>query len=159
MAEQRVAHQNQLDVVLFALTDTVVAAAVGHVTAAPLVAADITPIVPERYRMGALIPLVCEHLEDSRVARLRTVHGALELRGKLVRLDGEQAALAPTSLTLLRALMAADGNVVARTDLPATMREVQDDHALDVAISRLRQALPVAALVATVIKRGYRIDV
>ena len=32
-------------------------------------------------------------------------------------------------------------------------------HAVDVAISRLRQALPVPGLVATVIERGYRIDV
>lgn len=41
----------------------VVSAAVGPVTAAPLLDAGITPLVPERFRMGALIKLVCEHLD------------------------------------------------------------------------------------------------
>ncbi|MFQ4149640.1 uroporphyrinogen-III synthase [Arthrobacter sp. LAPM80] len=40
----------------------VVSAAVGPVTAAPLVAAGIEPIVPERFRMGALVKLVTAHL-------------------------------------------------------------------------------------------------
>ena len=47
----------------------VVSAAVGPVTAAPLLDAGITPLVPERFRMGALIKLVCAHLEDTGVPR------------------------------------------------------------------------------------------
>ena len=42
----------------------VLAAAVGPVTAAPLLAAGVEPIQPERFRMGALIRLVCEHLDS-----------------------------------------------------------------------------------------------
>jgi uroporphyrinogen-III synthase len=34
-----------------------------------------------------------------------------------------------------------------------------DEHALEVALSRLRQTLGVPGLIATVVKRGYRIDV
>ena len=60
----------RLEDVLDAFSETVVAAAVGHVTAAPLVAAGIAPLIPERYRMGALIRLVCEHLSEQRVVRL-----------------------------------------------------------------------------------------
>ncbi|WP_432432570.1 winged helix-turn-helix domain-containing protein [Cryobacterium breve] len=56
-------------------------------------------------------------------------------------------------------LLAAGGTVTSRASLTATLPEMQDDHAVDVAISRLRQALPEPGLVATVIKRGYRIDV
>jgi uroporphyrinogen-III synthase len=41
----------------------------------------------------------------------------------------------------------------------ASQPDMQDDHAVDVAISRLRQSLPDARLVSTVIKRGYRISV
>ena len=149
----------KLDQMLDAFADTVVAAAVGNVTAAPLIAAGIRPIVPDRFRMGALIRLVCEYLEEQRVMRLETAHGSLELRGKLVTIAGERATLAPTSLTLLRKLITAAGKVVSRSELTATMPEILDDHAVDVAISRLRQALPVQGLVATVIKRGYRIDV
>jgi uroporphyrinogen-III synthase len=149
----------RLDALQEALRGPVVAAAVGHVTAAPLVAAGITPIVPERFRMGALIKLVCDHLEDQRVLRLDSRHGLVELRGRQVRVAGASVLLPPTSLTLMRALLAAGGSVLSRADLTAALPEIQDDHAVDVAISRLRQALPVPTLVATVIKRGYRIDV
>ena len=150
---------HKLDQVLDAFSETVVAAAVGPVTGAPLVAAGIRPIQPDRFRMGALIRLVCEHLEEHRIVRLDTAHGPVELRGRLVSVNGVRASLAPTSLTLFRILLAARGSVMSRADLTATLPEMQDDHAVDVAISRLRQALPDAGLVATVIKRGYRIDV
>jgi uroporphyrinogen-III synthase len=149
----------KLETVLSAFSETVVAAAVGPVTAAPLFAAGIRPIVPDRYRMGALIRLVCEHLEEQRIVRLDTAHGRVELRGRLVIVGGKRATLAPTSLTLFRVLLAARGSVLSRLELTASLPEMQDDHAVDVAISRLRQALPDSGLVGTVIKRGYRIDV
>lgn len=149
----------KLETVLDAFSETVVAAAVGPVTAAPLFAAGIRPIVPDRYRMGALIRLVCEHLEEKRIFRLDTAHGHVELRGRLVIVRGKRATLAPTSLTLFRILLSARGSVMSRADLTASLPEMQDDHAVDVAISRLRQALPDSGLIATVIKRGYRIDV
>jgi uroporphyrinogen-III synthase len=149
----------RLDELQTALMGSVVAAAVGPVTAAPLIASGIDPIVPERFRMGALIRLLCEHLEEHRVVRVATTHGLVELRGKLVSVAGVKATLAPTSLTLLRILLGSAGAVMSRGELTATLPEMQDDHAVDVAISRLRQSLPAPGLVATVIKRGYRIDV
>ena len=36
---------------------------------------------------------------------------------------------------------------------------VAPPHALEVALSRLRQTIGVPGLIATVVKRGYRIDV
>ena len=109
--------------------------------------------------MGALIRLVCEHLEEQRVLRIETHRGTVELRGRLVTVAGDRAILPPTSLTLMRVLLESGGAVLSRANLTAALPEMQDDHAVDVAISRLRQALPVPGLVATVIKRGYRIDV
>ena len=149
----------KLEAVLDAFSETVVAAAVGPVTAAPLRLAGIEPIQPDRFRMGALIRLVCEHLEEKRIVQVPTRHGLVELRGRLVVLGEQRASLAPTSLTLFRVLLGARGAVLPRSELIAALPEMQDDHAVDVAISRLRQALPVAGLVSTVIKRGYRIDV
>lgn len=149
----------RLDDLLDALSETVVAAAVGPVTAGPLRAAGIEPLVPDRFRMGALIRQVCDHLEQQRVFRLDTRHGPVELRGRLLRLGGAETVLAPGSLTLLRALLDRRGSVMTRAELTAALPDITDDHAVDVAISRLRQALPVPGLVATVIKRGYRIDV
>lgn len=137
----------------------VVAAAVGPVTAAPLAAAGIRPLIPDRFRMGALVRLVCEHLEEHGVVRLETARGMIELRGRLVSVAGVKAILPPTSLTLLRVLLASGGTVMSRADLTAALPEMQDDHALDMAISRLRQALPATGIIATVVKRGYRIDV
>ena len=149
----------RLEELQHAFSANVVAAAVGNVTAAPLVAAGITPIIPDRFRMGALIRLVCEHLEEQRVLRIETHRGTVELRGRLVTVAGDRAILPPTSLTLMRVLLESGGAVLSRANLTAALPEMQDDHAVDVAISRLRQALPVPGLVATVIKRGYRIDV
>ncbi|MEO7122115.1 MAG: uroporphyrinogen-III synthase [Lacisediminihabitans sp.] len=148
-----------LDDLLDALRSDVLAAAVGPVTAAPLLACGVTPIQPERFRMGALIRLVCEYLETSRVTRVATRQGELELRGQLAEIDGRRIALPPTALLLLRQLMAAPGSVLSRAQLAGTLPGIQDDHAMEVAVSRLRQALGVPGLVATVVKRGYRLDV
>ncbi|WP_414172640.1 uroporphyrinogen-III synthase [Clavibacter tessellarius] len=140
-----------------ALRTMVVAAAVGPVTAAPLVEAGILPITPDRFRMGALIRLVCAHLEESGVGRVETRHGTVELRGKLVVIDDERVPLSPVPLALFRALVAAEGATVPRRVLARAAPEELDDHAVDVAISRLRRSLPDGGIVQTVIKRGYRL--
>lgn len=147
------------DALVDAFRTDVLAAAVGPVTAAPLLAAGIDPIQPERFRMGALIRLVCEHLETQRIRTLDTAHGRVALRGSVVDIDGVRTPLPPSALALLRALLAAEGAVVSRAELAAQLPGSVDDHALEVALSRLRQSLPTSALVQTVIKRGYRIDV
>lgn len=150
---------DKLDAILNAFTTTVVAAAVGPVTAAPLRAAGLEPLVPDRFRMGALIRVVCEHLEAHGIIRLTTAHGPTEIRGRIVDVAGRRSTLAPNSLILFRALVAAGGTVLSRSDLAALLPDSPDDHAVDVAISRLRQSLPDPAVVMTVIKRGYRVDV
>lgn len=142
-----------------AFRSAVVAAAVGPVTAAPLIALGIPVIQPERFRMGALIKLVCDHLERTCVAHLETRHGHLELRGAVVLLNDTRAVLPPTALALLRTLVAAEGKVVSRSNLAASTPTRLDDHALEVALSRLRHALKTPGLVETVIKRGYRLAV
>jgi uroporphyrinogen-III synthase len=148
-----------LDELVDALRSDVLAAAVGPVTAAPLIACGITPIQPERFRMGALIRLVCEYLETSRVSRISTLRGELELRGQVAAIGGRRVTLPPTSLLLLRQLMATPGTVMSRTELAGALPGIQDDHAMEVAVSRLRQVLGVPGLIATVVKRGYRLDV
>jgi uroporphyrinogen-III synthase len=149
----------RLDEVQAAFRGVVTAAAVGPVTAAPLVEAGILPIVPDRFRMGALIRLVCEHLETAGILRLETDYGPVELRGRLVTTAGTRVSLSPVSRALFSALMRAEGGTVSRGELADVTPEGLDDHAVDVAISRLRQALPEPRIVATVIKRGYRIAV
>ncbi|ALE05180.1 uroporphyrinogen III synthetase [Arthrobacter sp. ERGS1:01] len=136
---------------------TVLCAAVGPVTAAPLIHAGITPLVPERFRMGALIRLVCEHLEQTGVLRAESAGGLLEVRGQSLRIDGVDIPLAPAPLQLLRALMGAGGAVRSHAELAADMGLAESDHALHMTISRLRAALPEPSIVETVVKRGYRL--
>jgi uroporphyrinogen-III synthase len=149
----------KLPEVIESLRSAVLVAAVGPVTAAPLVALGIPVIQPERFRLGALIKLVCDHLEHTRVTIIQTRYGTLELRGRIVVLGETRAMLPPTPLALLRTLVAARGDVVSRSSLAASTPSELDDHALEVALSRLRQVLSQPALVETVIKRGYRLAV
>jgi uroporphyrinogen-III synthase len=149
----------RLDQLQAAMREDVVAAAVGPVTAAPLIQAGILPIVPDRFRMGALIRLTCEHLEGQSVSRLETDYGSVELRGKLARIAGTNTVLTPVSLSLFRCLVRANGRTVSRTELAQSAPEPLDDHGMDVAMNRLRSALPEGRVVQTVVKRGYRIAV
>lgn len=141
------------------LKTTVTTAVVGPVTAQPLIDAGLQPLVPERFRMGALIRLVVEHLALNHVRRLDTLSGSVELRGRLLRIDGEAVELAPAPLLLLRALLGAGGAVLSRESLSELLELRGSVHALDMTVSRLRSALPDCRLVETVVKRGYRIRV
>ncbi|MGN8027101.1 uroporphyrinogen-III synthase [Microbacterium sp. 22242] len=140
-----------------AFRDDVVAASVGPVTSVPLASAGIEPLQPDRYRMGALIRLVCEHLEERSTRRVLTRHGEVALRGSIAMVAGRPVRLTPSSLALFRALVAAKGAVVPRHDLARILDG--DDHTMEVSLSRLRQSLATPGLVATVVKRGYRLDV
>nr|WP_240605847.1 uroporphyrinogen-III synthase [Planctomonas deserti] len=149
----------RIEPLLDAMRSDVLSAAVGPVTAAPLEAAGIQPIQPQRYRMGALIRLVCEYLEQNRVLRVQTRQGDLAIRGASVDIAGRRIPLSPAAEALMRALVAANGGVVSRAELAALLPGTVDDHAMEVTLSRLRQTLGVPGLVQTVVKRGYRLDV
>ena len=120
-------------------------------------------LLPDRYRLGALIRLVTEELVEHRVVRLRgvsTISGGdvvLELRGRTVLVNDRLVTLGPNSLALLKTL-ARTAAVVSRQDLQRCLPEGADDHALEVAMSRLRQALAEPGLITTVVKRGYRLN-
>lgn len=140
-----------------ALTGDVLAAAVGPVTAAPLREAGAVVLTPDRYRLGALIRLVTEELVQHRVLRLRSGETELELRGRVVAVDGRPVKLAPNALALFKTLAGTEA-VVRRQDLQRCLPDGTDDHALEVAMSRLRQTLGVPGLIGTVVKRGYRLN-
>jgi uroporphyrinogen-III synthase len=145
--------------VVAALRTDVTAFSVGPVTAAPLHAAGIDSIHPDRYRLGALVRVLCEHLTEHQVRRVQTQQGLLEIRGRSAAIDSRRVTLSPTSVALLRVLADAGGAVVPKSRLQGMLPDARDDHALEVAIGRLRQALDHREMVATVIKRGYRLNV
>ena len=114
---------------------------------------------PDRYRLGALVRVVCEYLTEHQVRRVQTQHGLLEIRGRSASIDGRCTLLSPTSVAVLRLLADAGGAVVSKSTLQRALPEAGDDHALEVAVGRLRQALDHRGMVTTVIKRGYRLTI
>ena len=144
------------DELVEAMRADVVAAAVGPVTARPLIEVGIEPIQPDRYRLGALIRLVSEYLDQHRVQRFYSAGLEVELRGRCVTVDGRVVTLGPSALALFKTLAASRG-VVSRQDLIRCLPDTPDDHALEVAMSRLRRALGAPGLITTVVKRGYRL--
>lgn len=142
-----------------AFRQRVATAAVGPVTAAPLEAVGLRPWVPDRFRMGALIKLVTDNLSRRQIRRVETSAGPIELRGRTMTLAGEELCLAPAAMLLFRALFDAGGAVVPREALARLLSQSGSSHALDMAVNRLRSALPSPDLVQTVVKRGYRLRV
>lgn len=137
----------------------VVAAAVGPVTARPLEAAGITPLVPDRGRLGSLVRTVVTHFAERDAADgLDTVAGRLVVHRTAATLDHRVLPLSPSGLAVLRLLAAARGGVVPRADLLSALPGGSDDaHAAEVAVARLREAVGSRDLVRTVVKRGYRL--
>lgn len=133
------------------------ACAVGDVTAAPLRAAGVEPLVPARWRLGALMRELSDHLAAEPRARVATSAGELVVRARAAVLDARPLDLAPGPLAVLARLAAAGGGVVPRADLLAALPSAVDDHAVDVAVGRVRAVLP-DGVVRTVVKRGYRLE-
>lgn len=140
-----------------AFRQDVLAAAVGPVTAAPLRDTGIRVRTPDRYRLGALIRLVCDALSTDGVHRYRSGTTPIEVRGRAVTVAGRSIVLGPNALALFTTL-ARSPTVVSRADLLRCLPETADDHALEVAVSRLRRSLDVPGLITTVVKRGYRLN-
>lgn len=137
----------------------VVTCAVGDVTAEPLRAEGIEPLIPDRWRLGALLRTLTAHLAEHPQACLRTRQGTLVVRAQAAVLADTVLELAPGPLAVLRRLAQARGSVVTREELLAVLPTGGDLHAVEVTVARLRTALPSADLVKTLVKRGYRLDV
>ncbi len=130
---------------------------VGPVTAAPLVRIGVPSVAPERMRLGALARLVADDLPVRR-PELQVAGHTLGVRAASAVVDGEACEVSATGLALLKALAAQPGQVRSREELLALLPAAGDDaHAVEVAIGRLRSALGVRELIATVVKRGYRL--
>lgn len=135
-------------------------AAVGPITAAPLLEAGMRTTVADRGRLGSLARCVIAHFGGGHAPALHTAAGRIEVRSGGVVVDGSLIPLSRTAVGLLEALFSAGGNVLSRSELgrvlPGTER---NPHAVEVAVARLREALGDLDLVRTVVKRGYRLAV
>ncbi|WP_084010380.1 uroporphyrinogen-III synthase [Pseudofrankia sp. DC12] len=141
-----------------ALRGPVLAACVGPVTAGPLVREDIPVVQPARSRLGALAREIVEQVPARQGQVVPAAGHLLDVRGHAVAVDGRLVPLSSASMTLLRQLIARPGQVVSRRDLLGlTPGDGGDEHAVEVAVGRLRAALGDPRIVLTVVKRGYRL--
>jgi uroporphyrinogen-III synthase len=149
------------EALLAAFRGPVVAACVGPVTAGPLTSRGVPVIQPERSRLGALARALARHLPESSVTRLTAGGHDLEIRGHAVVVDGELKPLPPAPMAVLKRLADRPGHVVSRSELrvvlPGGPSRDSAEHAVEMAITRLRRALGPSGIVETVVKRGYRL--
>ncbi|HEY3001976.1 MAG TPA: uroporphyrinogen-III synthase [Kribbellaceae bacterium] len=150
---------DQLEALLHVLRcGRVLNACVGPVTAAPFRAVGLEPVVPDRYRLGALIRTVTDLLAHEHAPCLETAFGPLVLRGGGATLDGVVVPLGPGPRAVLGSLVEARGQVVSRPKLLAALPGAADEHSVEVTVNRLRTALGCPELVRTVVRRGYRLE-
>jgi uroporphyrinogen-III synthase len=95
-------------------------AAVGPITADPLLNAGLRPVHPDRSRMGALVRLVVLTLGDDAHSVL-TPAGVLHVRAAAATLDHDVLPLSPNGLAILRQLARNPGEVVSRDRLLAAL--------------------------------------
>jgi uroporphyrinogen-III synthase len=145
---------------LNALRADVRAMCVGPVTAQPLARLSVPTSSPQRMRLAALARHIAEELPVLRSRSLQAAGHRVEIRGSSVMVDGAVQPLSPAAMAILRALAHRPGFVVARRELLRTLPgSASDPHAVDTAVLRLRKALGDSKIVATVVKRGYRLAV
>ncbi|AGL14489.1 bifunctional uroporphyrinogen-III synthetase/response regulator domain-containing protein [Actinoplanes sp. N902-109] len=142
--------------VLAALRADVLAACVGPVTAAPLRKHDVPVVAPARARLSALVRTIVEEL-PKRALSIEVAGHSLTLRGHAAIVDGDLKPLAPAPMAVLRALASTPGRVLSRAALLRALPRGADEHAVEMAVARLRAGLGAPGVIQTVVKRGYRL--
>lgn len=122
---------------------------------------EITAVVPQSPRLGAMVHAYASSLAD-RSVQLTLAGIPVMIQGRLVTVDGQQpVALSDRERDVLEVLARKPGAVVPKS---ALMREVWGGgegnmHIVEVTIARLRQRLGPADLgIETVVRRGYRLS-
>jgi uroporphyrinogen-III synthase len=148
------------DELLKALRTDVHAMCVGPVTSQPLIRKGVPTSSPERMRLGALARHIAEELPRLGSCNVKAAGHLVDIRGTCALVDGSVKSLSGSGMAILRALAQRPGDVVARNDLLRVLPgNSNDPHAVDTAVLRLRTALGDRNIVATVVKRGYRLAV
>ncbi len=148
------------DGVIEAMLGPVLPATVGPVTAAPLIELGLDPLVPDRFRLGALVRELSAALSERGASESATSAGLLRVRRSASVLGERVLPLSQVQLAVLRALVDASGGVVTREEILTLLPGSSNDpHAAEVAVARLRDALGERTLVRTVPRRGYRLEV
>jgi uroporphyrinogen-III synthase len=138
------------------LRGDVTAACVGRLAAAPLLARGVPVVAPPRPRLTELVGALAGEL-PGRAPTLEIAGTTVILRGHAAVVNGLLRPLAPGPMAVLRALAEARGKVLSRAALLRLLPRGAYEHAVEMAVARLRVALGGTTYVQTVVKRGYRL--
>jgi uroporphyrinogen-III synthase len=148
---------------LNACVSDVLVACLGPLTAQPLVAQGIPVATAPGAHPDALVAMLVETM-PRRAVQLDLGGRRIELRGQGLLLAGRLVPMQPGPVAVLRALARRPGVVFSAAEIRAVVPgwSTVDDHAIEVAVSRLRRSLDGTeldgnALVQTVMRRGYRL--
>lgn len=150
-----------IDEVRAAVEEDVKVVCIGRICAEGVVGLCDEPIIPERFRLGAMVTTITSVLGG--LLRSVTIGGHdLVLRGRIVEFaDGETAVLTGRERHMLDVLVKSGGVVLSKDQLLQAVwggRE-SDPHLVEVTIGRLRRKLgPAGVGVETVMRRGYRMS-
>jgi len=154
---------HRLDDVLNAAVDDLLVICLGPLTAAPLLQRGVQPRVPTRPDPEELVAAVAAEM-PRRSLQITLGGTPVQIRGQALIVGEAVVPVQPGPVAVLRALARQPGRVLSpaeiRTRTPG-WSEV-DDHAIEMAVSRLRRCLDGGGLdgvrlVQTVVKRGYRL--
>ncbi len=149
---------SDVDDMVLALRTDVLAGCVGPVSAEPLRRLGVPVLAPERAQLAVLADALVEEL-PRRTRTLRIAGAELVLRGHAAVVDGVLKPLPPAQMAVLRCLAASPGKVLPRAELLTALPRGADEHAVEMAVARLRAALGGSSFIQTVVKRGYRLRV
>lgn len=150
----------RLDAVCNALAADVPAVCRGMSGAAPLRALGVTALLPPWPGSEETAETVSGTV-GRRALRLQANGHDVELRGHAVVIDGVLIPIPPGPMGVLRALARRPGQVLSHADIraEAPILAQNDDHAIEMSVSRLRRSLHDPHLVQTVMRHGYRLSV
>jgi uroporphyrinogen-III synthase len=152
------AKEHRLPDLLRALQYDVLCVALGQRTAIPLRAHAVSAVLAERPFAEDVAEEVLRGL-PRRGLQIAVGGHQLEVRGQAVILDGRLIAVPGGPLAVLRALARDPGRVLSAAEIrrhEPNWADV-DDHAVEMAVSRLRRLLNGVDLVQTIVNRGYRL--
>ncbi len=147
------------DAVRSAFAGDVKVVCIGNVCAEGVGQLCPSPIIPPRFRLGAMVVTITEVLG---AMRQRTVIGgcSIELQGRLVHVDGAPPVmLSDRERQVLELLVDRGGAVVSKSHMLSAVwgERGTDTHVVEVTVGRLRKRLgPAGCGIETVVRRGYR---
>jgi uroporphyrinogen-III synthase len=145
---------------LNALCEDVLAVCLGPLTATPLLAHGVQPLVGREGYVEDIAATLLATL-PTRAVRVDLGEHRLEVRGQAVVIDDRLIHVQAVPIAVLRALARNPGHVLSCAEIRRGMPTGAgiDDHAVEMAVSRLRRSLRGADLIQTVMKRGYRLAI